>query len=43
MKLTTTTEVSVDGVVQENGARTRTAAADSSAVDGPGRCSTTRP
>jgi hypothetical protein len=46
MKLTTTTQVSVDGVMQGNGGPDETAAADSSAADGPGRpsrCSTTRP
>ena len=44
MKLTTTTQVSVDGVMQANGGcMRRIAGADSSAADGPGRCSTTSP
>jgi dihydrofolate reductase len=38
MKLATMTQVSVDGVMQGNGARRmRTAGADSSAADGPGK------
>ena len=43
MKLTTTTQVPVDGVAPGNGGPDETAAADSSEADGPGRCSTTRP
>ena len=44
MKLTTNMQVSVDGVVQGNGGLDQKhAAEDSSAADGPGRCSTTRP
>jgi hypothetical protein len=46
VKLTTTTQVSVDGVMQGNGGRDETSTPDSSAADGlgrPSRCSTTRP
>src|SRR5712691_9323316 len=43
MKLTTTTQVSIDGVVQGTAGRMRTAAADSSEADEPGHRSTARP
>ena len=43
MKLTTTTSVSVDGMMQRVGDLDETAVADSSAADGPRRCSTPIP
>jgi hypothetical protein len=42
IKLTTTTHVSVDRVMQGAAGRVRTAGADSSAADGRWECSTTR-
>ena len=43
MKLTTTTMVTVDGVMQGLGAPDEDRRGDSSAADGKRRCSTTRP
>ena len=43
MKLTPSTQVSVDGVMQANGGRNESLAPEWSGEDGPGDCSTTKP